>query len=90
MLLRIEGRETETRPGESFGEILHREGMDSRNLAVRPLAVQISGDVFPLSAVPVRGPRTGALNSMELRRRLRESGGEVLLVRYGSEAGSRV
>ena len=90
MQLRIEGRKTEANAGESFAEILRREGLDSADLASRPLAVRISGRVFPLSAVPVRGPRTGALDSMELRRSLQESNGDVQPVRFGSEAGSRV
>ena len=54
MRLRIDGTEVQARPGESLREILLREGMDSAELASRPLAARIAGEVFTLNYIPVR------------------------------------
>ena len=89
MRLRIDGTEVQARPGESLREILLREGMDSAELASRPLAARIAGEVFTLNYIPVR-QSDAAPEATSLRQAMAASKGEIRLLRYHDGAGKKV
>ena len=89
MKLYIDGISAEPMTGQSLAEIIVGLGLDSDDLAAKPLAAKIAGEVFNLNYVPVRDKeRSGERPS--IRRAMAASGGVVRLLRYGDPAGKDV
>ena len=86
MNLKIDGRTITAVPDESLLGLANRLGLSGKNLADRPLAAKIAGEVFTLNYIPVRSKDVSADRS-SIRRAMTASGGEVRLLRYGDEAG---
>ena len=86
MLLRIDGKEIEAKPGQSLLELVTELGLQGSSLGDMPLAAKIAGEVFTLNYIPVRRKdATPERNS--IRRAMAASDGVVRLLRYGDEAG---
>ena len=86
MLLRIDGKEIEAKPGQSLLELVQALGLQGSSLGDMPLAAKIAGEVFTLNYIPVRRKdATPERNS--IRRAMAASDGVVRLLRYGDEAG---
>ena len=90
MQLTIDGVKTEVAVGESLRDIIARLGMDSDDLATRPLGAALAGETFTLNYVPVREQEINASSRVTHRRAVRAAKGEVRLLRYGSMRGRRI
>lgn len=89
MQLYIEGRAITAEAGESLLTLVKKLGLDTGELATRPLAARIAGETFTLNYIPVRQSGTGN-DRMPLRRAMRAAGGEISLLRYDTARGKRV
>lgn len=83
MILKIDGKQAEPKPGQSLLELVQELGLDGNELNERPLAAQMAGKVFTLNYIPVRLTDEGDF----VRRAVAESGGEVTLCRYADAVG---
>lgn len=89
MQLYIDNICTEAKIGQSLAELVSQMGMDSDDLALKPLAAKIAGEVFNLNYIPVRNKDlTGERPS--IRRAMAASGGKISLIRYPDPAGKDV
>lgn len=91
MQITIDGTPVLANTGESLLDICKRMGLDSQSLYTRPLAADLGGEVFTLNYVPVR-PEDALPEAVGYRERkaVRNSGGQVKLIRYGESRGQRV
>ena len=91
MQLYLDGIRVEALPGDSLLDLVRRIGLDSDSLATRPLAADISGEVFTLNYIPIRTPEDGeAISSPRTRRAVRDSNGSIRLIRYNESRGRDV
>ncbi len=90
MLLTIDGTQVTAAAGESLLDLVKRLGLDSDDLATRPLAASAAGETFTLNYVPVREKDVHGISRVTLRRAMRAANGKITLLRYGSERGHRV
>ena len=86
MNLMIDGRTVEACPDKSLLELLRQLDLDTEDLARRPLAAKIAGEVFTLNYIP-RRRKDGTPERPSMRRAMEASGGVVRLLRYGDSAG---
>ena len=89
MTLYIDGLPIEPRPGMSLLELIQELGLDTDQLATRPLAAKIAGEVFNLNYVPVR-QKDAESDRPSIRRAMAASGGHVRLLRYSDSTGREV
>ena len=91
MQLYLDGISVEACPGETLRDLVKRLGLDTESLATRPLAADISGEVFTLNYIPIRTPENGeAITSARTRKAVRESNGTIRLIRYNESRGRDV
>ena len=90
MQLKINGNEIDAKSGETLLDLVKKLGLDTSDLASRPLAANIAGETFTLNYVPVRETDTKSSQRPTLRRAMRAGNGEVTLLTYESARGSRV
>ena len=88
MLLKIDGNAVAAEAGQSVRDLILALGMDSLALRERPLAAKIAGEVFTLNYVPVRAT-PGEEDSIDVRRAMAASGGEIQLLHYTDSIGKR-
>ena len=88
MQLYIDGVSIEAPIGASLLDLIRQLNLDTNDLATRPLAAKIAGEVFTLNYVPVRDK--DLYDRATLRRAMAASGGQVHLLRYGDDAGKEV
>lgn len=89
MKLSIDGREIYAKPQMTLREMVQELGLEHRQLAEKPLAAKIAGEVFNLNYIPVREKDiSGERPSM--RRAMAASNGMVHLLRYSDPAGKDV
>ena len=86
MFLTIDGVKVQARPGQTLLELIKQLGMDAPDLADRPLAAKLAGEVFTLNYIPVR-EKDAAPDRPSIRRAVAASGGEVRLLRYADTQG---
>ena len=86
MELRIEGNLTQVDPGKSLRELIIDLGLDTADLATRPLAARIAGEVFTLNYIPVR-LKDAVGETVNTRAAMAASGGQIGLLRYSDPAG---
>ena len=89
MLLKIDGNAVAAEVGQSVRDLILALGMDSLALRERPLAAKIAGEVFTLNYVPVRAT-PGEEDSIDVRRAMAASGGEIQLLHYTDSIGKKV
>lgn len=91
MHITIDNRPVDAQPGESLLTLIRRLGLDSNSLYTRPLAADMGGEVFTLNYEPVREKDAlpQAVGYQE-RKAIRESNGQVKLIRYNEERGVKV
>lgn len=89
MLLKIDGNAVAAEAGQSVRDLILALGMDSLALRERPLAAKIAGEVFTLNYVPVRAT-PGEEDSIDVRRAMAASGGEIQLLHYTDSIGKKV
>lgn len=89
MKLSIDGIMVKPNVGESLLEIIRRLGLDTTQLATRPLAAKIAGEVFNLNYIPVR-EKDVTDERTSIRRAMAASGGFIRLLRYEDPAGKEV
>ena len=89
MVLCIDGIYTEPKTGQSLVEIVRELGLDFDELAKKPLAAKIAGEVFNLNYIPVRDKEMSK-DRPSMRRAMEASGGYVTLLRYTDPAGKDV
>ena len=89
MLLKIDGIPVAAEAGQSIRDLILTLGMDSPSLRERPLAAKIAGEVFTLNYVPVRAT-PGEEDSIDVRRAMAASGGEIQLLHYTDSIGKKV
>ena len=89
MKLRIDGQEIIAKPGQTLLELVASLGMDCNQLANRPIAAKIAGEVFNLNYVPVRVSDLCA-DRPSIRRAMAASNGEIHLLNYRDPAGRDV
>lgn len=91
MHITIDGYPVDAQPGESLLTLIRRLGLDSNSLYTRPLAADMGGEVFTLNYEPVREkdalPQTVGYQQ---RRAIRESNGQIKLIRYNEDRGVKV
>lgn len=91
MQLFLDGRSVEAQPGESLLDLVRKLGVDSDRLSNRPLAADISGEVFTLNYIPVRqSDADETVTTPRTRRALRGSSGIIKLIRYDEPRGRAV
>jgi uridine kinase len=90
MKLTIDGIVADVQCGESLLDVVHRLGLDSTDLKIRPLAANIAGETFTLNFVPLREENSQTAQRVTLRRALLAANGVVTLLRYDSARGNRV
>ena len=86
MKLTIDNLEIEARTGQTLLELIRTLGLDTGNLASRPLAAKIAGETFTLNYVPVRLKEELDPTGTQ-RRAMAASGGRVRLLRYADNSG---
>ena len=86
MKLTIDHREVEARTGQTLLELVRSLGLDTENLATRPLAAKIAGETFTLNYVPKRLKEELNPDNPQ-RRAMAASGGQVKLLRYSDNTG---
>ena len=86
MQLFLDGKAIEAQCGETLLTLVRRAGLDSLDMARRPLAAQIGGDIYTLNVDPVHETPTG----IEPRQAVRRAQGQIKLLRYGDDLGKRV
>ena len=89
MKLTFDGNPIQTTPGTSLLQLVHQLGMNGTNLADRPLAAKIAGEVFNLNYIPLREKDT-LPDRPSMRRAMAASNGEIHLLRYCDAAGREV
>ena len=89
MKLFIDGLEVVAQPGQTLLDIIRVLGLDSEQLAQRPLAAKIAGEVFNLNYIPVRN-REANPDRPSIRRAMAASEGQVRLLRYSDPNGKDV
>lgn len=89
MELFIDNIPVEVQEGESLLDVVRRLGLDTNELATRPLAAQLAGETFTLRYVPIRVGRSEN-DPRAKRRAVRAAKGRVTLLRYGDPRGQRV
>ncbi len=89
MKLTFDGHPIETTPGTSLLQLVQQLGLNGSNLADRPLAAKIAGEVFNLNYIPLREKDT-APDRPSMRRAMAASNGEVHLLHYGDAIGQEV
>ena len=88
-MLNIDGYSVEAGPGESLLDLISRLPIPAEKLSERPLAAKIAGEVFTLNYVPVRAT-PGEEDSIDVRRAMAASGGEIQLLHYTDSIGKKV
>lgn len=86
MDLYIDGMTVQATPGKSLRELIAELGMDRKELAERPLAARIAGEVFTLNYIPVRLKDALGVTA-NTRTAMLASDGQIKLLRYGDPAG---
>ena len=86
MYLTIDGHCVKPEVDQSLLDMIRGLGMTQTDLASRPLAAKIAGEVFTLNYVPVRSKDVTA-ERPSIRRAMAASGGVVRLLRYADTAG---
>ena len=86
MQLFLDGKAIEAQCGETLLTLVRRAGLDSLDMAQRPIAAQIGGDIYTLNVDPVHETPTG----IEPRQAVRRAQGQIKLLRYGDDLGKRV
>ncbi len=86
MYLTIDGRSIVPRPGQRLLDLLGEMNMSGKNLADRPLAAKIAGEVFTLNYIPLREKDTHS-DRPSMRRAMAASNGEVRLLYYADPQG---
>ncbi len=86
MLLIIDGKQIEAKPGQTLLELVMQLGIYDQRLSERPLAAKIAGEVFTLNYIPLREKELLPERS-SIRRAMEASRGVVRLLRYRDEAG---
>ena len=86
MLLKIDGVPVAAQPGQTIRDLICQLGMNAASLGQRPLAAKIAGEVFTLNYVPVRAT-PGEEDSIDVRRAMAASGGEIQLLHYTDSIG---
>ncbi len=89
MELWIDGLNVQAEPGQSLLELVKALGLDSHELARRPIAAKIAGEVFNLNYIPVRKADT-EVERQSIRRAMAASGGRIHLLRYLDPIGKDV
>ena len=89
MKLWFDGIATDVAAEQSLLDLVRTLGLDRSELAERPIAAKIAGQVFNLNYVPIR-QRDIQENRLTLRRAMAASGGNVQLLRYTDPAGKDV
>lgn len=89
MKLTFDGHSIETTPGTSLLQLVQQLGLNGSNLADRPLAAKIAGEVFNLNYIPLREKDTDP-DRPSMRRAMAASNGEVHLLHYGDAIGQEV
>lgn len=89
MLLKIDGVPVAAQPGQTIRDLICQLGMNAASLGQRPLAAKIAGEVFTLNYVPVRAT-PGEEDSIDVRRAMAASGGEIQLLHYTDSIGKKV
>ncbi len=84
MQLTLDSIKITAESGETLKQLIERAGLDSTDVATKPLAARIGGEVFHLNYDPIRAqdgePRSAVLNA----------NGEIHLLRYNTSQGRRV
>ena len=89
MELCIDGKRIAAKPGQTLLELVSSLGVDGQNLADRPIAARIAGEVFNLNYIPVR--LTDVCNDrLSIRRAMAASKGNVHLLYYRDPTGKDV
>lgn len=68
MQLFLDGKAIEAQCGETLLTLVRRAGLDSLDMAQRPLAAQIGGDIYTLNVDPVHETPTGIEPRQAVRR----------------------
>lgn len=89
MILYIDGKPIEAKPGKSLLQLIQELGMDSEKLSACPLAAKIAGEVFNLNYIPVR-QKDADPDRPSIRRAMAASDGQVRLLRFSDAAGKEV
>lgn len=89
MKLTFDGHSIETTPNTSLLQLVKQLGINGSNLADRPLAAKIAGEVFNLNYIPLREKDT-APDRPSMRRAMAASNGEVHLLHYSDAIGQEV
>ena len=76
----------DAQPGETLLELVRRAGLDADDLAHKPLAAQIGGEVYTLNNDPIHETEDGPCP----RKSVQRAGGKITLLRYGDDLGRRV
>lgn len=90
MELHIDGYPVTPEVDESLLSMVKRLGLDTGELATRPIAAQMAGETFTLNYVPVRAGDAQLPPSLAMRRAIHASGGEVKLLRSTDPLGKKV
>lgn len=90
MQLKIDGHEIDAKSGETLLDLVKKLGLDTSDLATRPLAANIAGETFTLNYVPVRETDAKSSQRPNVRRAMRAANGEITLLNYASARGNRV
>ncbi len=84
MELRLDEHIVTAKPGQSLLEMVQELNLDSKELATRPLAAKIAGEVFTLNYIPVR---VKDMEKTGVRAAMAESGGQISLLHYSDASG---
>lgn len=89
MQLQLDGISVVARPGQSLLELVQQLELDRDQLAQRPVAAKIAGEIFNLNYIPVR-IKEAQKDRPSIRRAMAASGGIIQLIRYTDPAGKEV
>lgn len=86
MQLYLDDVAVEAECGETLLTLVRRAGLDGPDLATKPLAAQIGGEIFTLNNNPIHESE----GVVRPRRAVRKAEGRIKLLRYGDDLGRRV
>ena len=89
MQLYLNGSPVEIAEGQSLLALIREQGLDTKSLKTRPLAVKMGGETFTLNYVPIR-TKAGDAAPRSFRRAVRAAKGQAELLTYNDELGRRV
>ena len=89
MELWIDGKNISAAQGETLLALVKKLKLDAKDIAKRPIAAKIAGEVFNLNYVPLR-PQEQNPDRPSIRRAMAASQGKVQLLRVGDPTGRDV